>query len=55
MTPEKFDNYNFSIYAEIKVGSHGWIRVDGVDFGRRLINTPCTGWQPIEAIDDIRN
>jgi hypothetical protein len=54
MTTEQFDNYSFSIYTEIKVGNHGWIRVDGVDFGRRLINTRFTGWQHIEAIDDIR-
>jgi len=55
MTTEQFDNYSFSIYTEINVGSHGWIRVDGVDFDRRLINTRFTGWQAIENIDDIRN
>ena len=55
MKPEQFDNYSFSIYTEIKVGKHGWLRIDGVDFGRRLINTRFTGWQPIELIDDIRN
>lgn len=55
MTPEQFDNYSFSIYTEIKVNSWGWIKVDGVDFGRRLINTRLTGWQPLNLIEDIRN
>ena len=55
MTPEQFDNYSFSIYSEIKPKGLDWIKVDAVDFERRLICTQRTGWQPIELIENIRN
>jgi len=56
MTTEQFDNYDFSIYTEIKTkGDTRWERIKSVDFVNRWIETDYHGYPKLEDIEEIRN
>lgn len=55
MTPEKFDNYSFSIYTEVRIKDESrWERIVSVDFVRRWIETNYHGPLNLEQIEEIR-